>query len=1091
MTHAPTSERTPTPRARRPLGVVLLAAVLTLAVGAPPASAATPAAVPAVAPADGSSSAPWVGSAANPYGGRDFYVDSTAGDDTRAGTSAATAWKNLTAVNTRTFAPGDRILLKAGSTWNRQQLWPKGSGAAGRPITIGAYGEAGARRPYIAADGAMGNPFTATGAKDPAKVGTTGAVVLRNQQYFEIHDLELSNDDDFATDITTGSVVRDGVSVSINADLLGADDDTVMDHFRISNLYVHDIDGPSSWQKIYYAGINFSIYGQKQYSKYAQGANYFKDVRIEDNTFKKVELNAVQFGFNWFGDAQGQVDETGKFHEGWEQLWIRTRDLYSRDVYIGHNYSENIGQGAIQLAGTKDMLVEYNEVNGYLQRYNAVSVALYAWASADTVMQYNEVYGGPVNEYDGTPWDFEFTNFNVTYQYNYSHDNHAGWMSYMGNSGNSVARYNLSVNDNGVLIKNMLSTNYSPSYFMNNVFVYDGSKLSTVHDEVLLSPVYFLNNVFYNTSKEKTTTWSRKPNALTRGVFSNNDFFEASGQVSPTRPTDANALAVDPQFVQDPATYPRTAGVDAIRTTAARFALKPSSPLVDAGRWNAHAGTADFTGNHLYYGRSIDVGLAETPVGTKVESPVDTDPVENTGVDTRTDLALKKPITVSSQHPSAGLAAANLTDGSDTTRWASADQATYPVTVDVDFGAPTTFDEVTLGEYTDAGTDPRVRDYRLQVFRDGQWVTLSTRTDGIGTSRSVKDFGTATSTRLRLSIDSVAPGEGTPTMTEVRVFRNGTGVAPKPTVTPGTATYDQNPGRGTDPANVVTYTVTPDGDTLSGIRYVNPQGLVLSSLAAGDYTSTTKDGALVVTIAPGFLNKLVTGSSGLRFEFTSGATATTGLVITRSTSAAQVRFTSPAPTGATAGQSYRPTATGTGTRPVLLSVTASPARSCTLSQGVVTFAAAGTCTVTATQAADATHAAGSARQVVRVTAASTAGLYQQVNGSSPVRANVGQPVQVVVQFGNRSGATVLGRTLTQTCRQTDVGVSGSTTLPLTVRGLDQVTGRDYPAGQNANLTLSGTPTAEGRSTYTCTLTGKDSTGATAIATTALVIQTVR
>jgi hypothetical protein len=41
------------------------------------------------------------------------------------------------------------------------------------------------------------------------------------------------------------------------------------------------------------------------------------------------------------------------------------------------------------------MLVEYNEVNGYLERYDAVSCALYLWAGADTVVQYNEVYGGP------------------------------------------------------------------------------------------------------------------------------------------------------------------------------------------------------------------------------------------------------------------------------------------------------------------------------------------------------------------------------------------------------------------------------------------------------------------------------------------------------------------------------------------------------------------------------------------------------------------------------------------------------------------------------------------------------------------------
>src|SRR5690606_38186954 len=150
-----------------------------------------------------------------------------------------------------------------------------------------------------------------------------------------------------------------------------------------------------------------------------------------NNTFYKTELHAIQFAFNWFFDrnaASGQFDEDGKWHEGWEQLWVRTRDLYSRDVYIGHNYAEHTGQGAIQLANTKNMVVEYNELNKFLQRYNQVSVALYLWAGADSAMQFNEVYGGPSAQFDGTPWDLEYTNFNVSYQYNYSHDNAAGWM---------------------------------------------------------------------------------------------------------------------------------------------------------------------------------------------------------------------------------------------------------------------------------------------------------------------------------------------------------------------------------------------------------------------------------------------------------------------------------------------------------------------------------------------------------------------------------------------------------------------------------------------------------------------------------------
>ncbi|GGJ48560.1 discoidin domain-containing protein [Streptomyces brasiliensis] len=760
-------------------GLTSLLAALLVGSLAPAAHAA---ALPKPSPAAAVSAAgqSWPGNLPNTTGGKDYYIDATHGHDDAAGTSPKIAWRSLAKANATTFKPGDRILLKAGEQWQDEQLWPKGSGSAGKPITISAYGDPHAGRPYIATNGKVPSPFNADGTKNPKTVGLTGAIVLRNQQYWDVDSVELSNDDDFATDITTGSYVRDGIMVSINADLLKDGEDSIMDHFRISNIYVHNLDGPSSWQKIHYGGVDFQVFGSKSYKDYGTGGYYFKDVRIEDNTFENVELHAVQFAFNWFGADSadsGQYDESGKWHDGWEQLWVRTRDLYSRDVYIGHNYAESIGQGAFQLADTQRMTVEYNEVNGFLKRYDAVSCALYLWAGADSTMQYNEVYGGPDNEYDGTPWDLEYTNFNVTYQYNYSHDNAAGWMAYMGNSSNSVARYNLSVNDNGVLVKNMLSTNYSPTYFANNTFVYDGADLDYVHDETFLSRVHFLNNIFYNTSKTAPTTWYRRTGALRQAVFANNDYYEASGKHSAQEPADPDGLRADPKFTGDPADYVTGAGVDRIRKAAAHFSLSKDSPLIDAGRYNAHLGTADFLGTHLYYGDAPDIGIAEAPLGKRVAHPVDDDPIEEE-TDDRVNLALGKTVTASSTHPGANgtLTADKLTDGDLTTRWAAADDATYPITLDINFGSDTTFDEVYLDEYTDAGTNPRVQSFELQRWDPGtgQWVTFASRENGIGHDLTVTGFSSVTTSRLRVSLTGqIATETYTPTLTEIAVYHTG------------------------------------------------------------------------------------------------------------------------------------------------------------------------------------------------------------------------------------------------------------------------------------------------------------------------------
>ena len=96
------------------LAALLAASAVPLA-GAGSAAHAAPA-----APTAGD----WVGNAPNTTGGTDYFLDATAGDDAAAGTSRTTAWKTLDKASATTFAPGDRLLLKAGETWSDQQLWP-------------------------------------------------------------------------------------------------------------------------------------------------------------------------------------------------------------------------------------------------------------------------------------------------------------------------------------------------------------------------------------------------------------------------------------------------------------------------------------------------------------------------------------------------------------------------------------------------------------------------------------------------------------------------------------------------------------------------------------------------------------------------------------------------------------------------------------------------------------------------------------------------------------------------------------------------------------------------------------------------------
>jgi hypothetical protein len=73
-----------------------------------------------------------------PLSATTYYIDCN-GADSNNGTSTSTPWRTIAKVNGSSFSAGDSVLLKAGCTW-REQLTVPSSGAAGSPITFGAYG---------------------------------------------------------------------------------------------------------------------------------------------------------------------------------------------------------------------------------------------------------------------------------------------------------------------------------------------------------------------------------------------------------------------------------------------------------------------------------------------------------------------------------------------------------------------------------------------------------------------------------------------------------------------------------------------------------------------------------------------------------------------------------------------------------------------------------------------------------------------------------------------------------------------------------------------------------------------------------------
>jgi len=175
-----------------------------------------------------------------------YYFDSVSGDDGNRGATASTAWKTLGKLNATVFSPGDTILFKSGSVWIGQ-LGPRGSGAERHPIIIDKYG--GDAKPVINGAGR-----------------SEDAVLLKNQEYWEISNLEITN---------TGETPGPRRGVHLVAENFGD-----VHHIYLHGLTIHDVNGVDD-DKVN-GGINYNSIGDSKPSR-------FIDLRMEDNRIFHVD----------------------------------------------------------------------------------------------------------------------------------------------------------------------------------------------------------------------------------------------------------------------------------------------------------------------------------------------------------------------------------------------------------------------------------------------------------------------------------------------------------------------------------------------------------------------------------------------------------------------------------------------------------------------------------------------------------------------------------------------------------------------------------------------------------------------------------
>lgn len=379
-----------------------------------------------------------------------YFVDNVYGKDSYSGLSPEKAWQSLEQVNAQIFVPGDLILFKSGGFW-RGQLAPKGSGDAQKPIRISSYGDG--LPPLIDGGGIEG----------------TGVLRLYNQSYWEIEGLEITN---FAT------VPGDRRGIEIKAANSG-----LIQHIHLKNLIIHDIKGivGNSLTAKKTAGIYIAVTDDSE-----------KSTRFHNILISNCEIYNIQ--------NQGIVTNNEVTHADYPgtDAWHRRKFT---GLIIRNNIVHHISKNAMIVRLAEGGLVEHNLC--YETALGITGNTIFSRSSRNTVFQYNEGFSNRSIDYDGSLYDPDYSSPGTIWQYSYSHDNAHGllWVCTTDTDRDIEVRYNLSVNDRGILFY----LNYPVSGIRihhNNIIIPSYLHPTLLKERTDYAHTYsFENNTIINTSQ--------------------------------------------------------------------------------------------------------------------------------------------------------------------------------------------------------------------------------------------------------------------------------------------------------------------------------------------------------------------------------------------------------------------------------------------------------------------------------------------------------------------------------------------------------------------------------------------------------------
>jgi hypothetical protein len=526
-----------------------------------------------------------------------YYVDSLEGDDAYNGLSPTSPWRSLDRVNAMTFAPGDVLLFRVYCSW-RGQLWPKGSGVDGDPIIIDVY---------HGPDDVAPEPYEPTFEWGKAAIHGEGetqeAFRVYNQEYWEIHNLEVTNYDPEGPEVNP---IRQGVRI------LGEDAGT-LDHIYVRWLWVHHVNGSLTEGEDHgdcNAGILFDVEG-------VSVPTNFNDVLIERCTVQDIDKTGIKTWTNWNRSDCGE------------------RAPYT-NLAVRDNWVHGIAGSGIVVCTADAPLLEGNVPMAINERTGGPNAGIRLWDTDDALIQRNEVYWGC---WGAHAFEIGEMTRGTILQYNYSHLNEGGLlvMREYGDpsacffNDDAVVRYNISQNGRDAVFR--IEGKVTNASIYNNT-IYIGPEAEdpdvcrhTASGSIVPQGIHYHNNIFYNLGTGGYDL------GATGSTFDYNLFY---GNHPASEPADAHKLTGDPRLLS-----PGTGAQG--RATVDGYMPRSDSPCVDSGTAMPASGGEDFWGKVVPYGSRPDRGAFEYSgqAGTLVTLTVVSDapgvPIQVSPADTNGD----------------------------------------------------------------------------------------------------------------------------------------------------------------------------------------------------------------------------------------------------------------------------------------------------------------------------------------------------------------------------------------------------------------------------------------------------------------------